>query len=131
MPSTYSEDLRRSVISFVERGHSRREAARVFETSASFVINLMRHYRLTGEISARPRGGARHTKLTVHRDEIIAWIEERPDMTLEEIALRLHETHEVSASTSGLSDMLRKAGYTYKKIAAGKRGYAHQAPPQT
>lgn len=129
MPSTYSEDFRRSIIRFVDRGHSRREAARVFETSASFVINLVRQYRRTGEMSARPRGGARHAKLTPYRDEIISWLEDRSDMTLEEMAARLEQDYGVSASTSGLSDMLCKAGYTYKKISAGKRGYARKTSP--
>jgi len=127
MPSTYSEDFRRSVVRFVGRGHSCHEAARVFETSASFVINLIRQYRRTGDISARQRGGVRHAKLTPYLEEITGWLKDRPDMTLQEMAARLERDHGVSASTSGLSDMLRKAGYTYKKIAVGKRGYARPA----
>ena len=130
MPSTYSEDFRRSIVRFVECGHSRRETARVYGTSASFVINLMRRYKSTGLISAFARGGVRHAKLTPYRDEIISWLEARPDMTLEEIAARLADRHDVSASTSGLSDMLRKAGYTYKKIAVGQRGHTRKTPPK-
>lgn len=130
MPSTYSDDFRRSVIAFVQKGHARREAARVFGTSASFVIKLMDRYEQTGRVSGLPRGGARHAKLTPYLDEIISWIEERPDITLQEMARQLEARYDLSASTSGLSDMLRKAGYTYKKIATGKRSYASKASPQ-
>ena len=60
MPQTYSVDLRRRIVAFVERGHSRREAARVFDVSPSFVIILMRRYKASGALMGRPRGGARH-----------------------------------------------------------------------
>lgn len=126
MPTAYSDDFRSSIIDFVGRGGSCREAARVFGTSASFVINMVRRHKLNGRVSALPRGGARHAKLTPHLDEIISWIDITPDITLHEMAAKLEERHGLSASTSGLSDMLRKAGYTYKKIATGQRGYARQ-----
>ena len=131
MSVAYSMDFRRAVAVHVGRGSSCSETARVFGTSRSFVIKLMRHVRETGELAPRPRGGARHTKLVDYRDEIIGWIHDRPDITLQQMAERLLETHGVTASSSGLSDLLRRAGYTYKKIAAGQRGYARQAQGQT
>lgn len=57
MPKTYCVDLRRRVIWFVEKGHSRREAARIFDLSPSFVMILMRRYKATGDLSGQPRGG--------------------------------------------------------------------------
>ena len=59
MPKSYSVDLRERVVRFVERGHSRRGAARHFEVSASFVINLMTHWRATGSLVPKRRGGKR------------------------------------------------------------------------
>lgn len=51
------------------------------------------------------------------------------DMRLQDqLCTKLAEDHGVSASISGLSDMLRKSGYTYKKITLGKRSHARQAP---
>jgi transposase len=127
MSSAYSMDFRRAVVAHVGRGSSCSQTARVFGTSRSFVIKLMRHFRETGDLAPRPRGGARHSKLVAFQHEIIGWIEARPDITLQQMAERLMDIHGVTASTSGLSDMLRRAGYTYKKIAAGQRGYARQA----
>ena len=116
MSAAYSMDFRRAVAAHVDRGFSCSRTAHVFGTSRSFVIKLMRRYRETGELAPRPRGGARHSKLIAFQDEIIGWIEDRPDITLHEMAERLTETHGVTASTSGLSDMLRRVGFKKKKI---------------
>lgn len=122
MPVAYSLDFRRAVAAHVEKGFSCSQTAQLFGTSRSFVIKLMRRYRETGGLSPRPCGGARHSKLTVFQDEIIGWIEAHPSLTLDQMSERLLAIHGVKASTSGLSDMLRRAGYTYKKIHAGQRG---------
>ena len=50
MPKPYSQDLRKRVVDFVEAGHSRRAAARHFDVSLSFVVNLMTAYRLRGSL---------------------------------------------------------------------------------
>jgi len=122
MPQTYSVDLRQRIVSFVEAGHSRRETARVFGVSPSFVIILMRRYRATGNLKARPRGGSRHDSLLRHLDILATWIETEPGLTLVEMSERLEADHGVSSTTSGLSKLLRRSGYTYKKIHAGERG---------
>lgn len=127
MPAAYSMDFRRAVAAHVAKGGSCSSTAAIFGTSRSFVINLMRRYRQTGELTPRPCGGARHHKLIDFQDEIIGWVETQPDITLRKIADRLLSKHQLTASTSGLSDLLRRAGYTYKKITLGQRGYARQA----
>jgi transposase len=124
MPKTYSVDLRRRIVSFVEKGHSRREAARVFDVSPSFVIILMRRYRSTGGLEGTPRGGARHDRLSRHLDRLVSWIEAEPGLTLEEMSERLRVRHGVRSTQSGLSKLLRRSGFTYKKIHAGERGGA-------
>jgi transposase len=45
MTKSYSLDLRRRVVRFVEAGHSCHEAARHFEVSVAFVVRLMGAYR--------------------------------------------------------------------------------------
>ena len=115
MPVAYSLDFRRAVAAHVGRGFSCSHTARVFGTSRSFVINLMRRYRETGDLGTRAWGGARHSKLIAFQDEIIGWITEQPDLTLAQMAERLMREHGVEASSSGLSSLLRRAGYTCKK----------------
>lgn len=122
MPVSYSMDFRRAVLAHVESGVSCSQASRVFGTSRSFVINLMRRYRETGELSPRLCGGANNTKLMDVQADVIGWVHDQPSITLQEIAMRLLEHHDLKASSSGLSDMLRRSGFTYKKIHAGGRG---------
>jgi len=128
MPKTYSVDLRRRVVRFVEKGHSRREAARVFELSPSFVIILMRRYKATGNLAGWSRGGTRHDRLSRHLDTLVSWIEAQPSLTLAEMSERLGVQHGVSSTESGLSKLLRRSGYTYKKIHAGQRSRAWSPP---
>ena len=72
-------------------------------------------YRETGELGTRAWGGARHSELIAFQGEMIGWITEQPDLTLAQMAERLMREHGVKASSSGLSSLLRRAGYTYKK----------------
>lgn len=129
MPETYSMDFRRAVVRHVETGVSCSQTARLFGTSRSFVINLVRRYRETGDLSPDPRGGVRRSKLTDVHHVIVAWIEEQPDITLREMVERLAQTHAMTASVSGLSDMLARSGFTYKKNHAGQRSRAWTPPP--
>ena len=130
MPRTYSVDLRRRIVAFVEGGHSCREAARIFDVSPSFVIILMRRYKASGRFAGSPRGGARHDSLSRHLKVLTEWIEADPSQTLSEMCERLNQEHETRATTSGLSKLLRRSGYTYKKIHVGERGGAWQAPQE-
>jgi transposase len=80
MPKPYSRDLRKRVVDFVEAGHSRRAAARHFDVSPSFVVNLMTSYRLRGSLIPKPIGG-RHAKLDPHRAFLLSRLAEKNDIT--------------------------------------------------
>jgi transposase len=128
MPRAYSVDLRERVVGFVGKGHSCRAAARHFGVSVTFAIVLMRRYRATKTLSARPSGGARRDGLLRHLEVLVGWIKAEPGMTLAEMSERLLSDHGVTSTQSGLSKLLRRSGYTYKKIHAGQRGRAWAAP---
>lgn len=57
MTSTYSEDLRERIVRSVDTGASRRSTARKFDVSVSFVIKLLRRWRMAGTLAAF--GGSR------------------------------------------------------------------------
>lgn len=128
MPRAYSMDLRERVVGFVEKGHSCRAAARHFGVSVTFAIVLVRRYRVTKALAARPSGGARRDGLSRHLQMLVDWIKAEPGITLAEISGRLLSDHGVTSTQSGLSKLLRRSGYTYKKIHAGQRGRAWAAP---
>jgi transposase len=72
MPKAYSLDLRKRVARFVGSGRSRHAAAAHFKVSVSFVVNLMKAYRMTGSLEPKPGGGRRHAKLDPHRAFLLA-----------------------------------------------------------
>ena len=72
MPQPLSNDLRERVVAFVEAGNSCNEAARHFDTSVSFAVNLMALFRETGSVEPRAIGGKRHGKLeALQRDSCL------------------------------------------------------------
>ena len=120
MGKSYSLDLRERVIEFVGSGGTRRQAAIHFVVSPSFAVKLWRRREKTGSLEpakqGRPLGGG---KLANHRDFLIAQVEKRPDITMPELAAELKAERGVKASPASLSRLLCRAGFTYKKNAAG------------
>jgi transposase len=121
MPQALSRRERECVVSFVEGGHSRREAAQVFNRAASTAVRIVRRFRETGSMEAKPRGGFRHGKLPPHRDFILAAVTERSDITMLELAAVLLEEKAVSVAPATLSRFLIACGLSLKKNASGKR----------
>lgn len=121
MPKPYSRDLRERVVRFVEEGYSRRAAAAHFKVSVSFVVNLMSAFGATGSLEPKPSGGRRHAKLEPHRIFLLAQVDEKPDITMPELAAALMAATGETASPAALSRWLIRAGYRFKKNSAGHR----------
>lgn len=121
MPKAYSRDLRERVVRFVEGGQSRHAAAAHFAVSVSFVVKLMKAFKTTGRLEAKPRGGRRHAKLDPHRDFLIACVTEKADITMSELAAQLVEAIGTKAEPASLSRFLIRNGYSFKKNSVGKR----------
>ena len=58
MAKACSSELRERVIEAVEMGASRREAAELYDVSASSAIKWVQRWRETGSATAKPRGGS-------------------------------------------------------------------------
>ena len=84
MSVAYSTDLRVRVIEAVAAGASRREAADCFGISVSSAIRWLRQWFDGGRAAAKPRGGS-CSPLEEHATWLLALIEERPDLTLEDV----------------------------------------------
>ena len=121
MPKPYSQDLRARVVRHVEAGHSRRAAAAHFGVSVSFVVNLMRAYRLRGSLAPKPLGGRRHAKLDPHRVFLLRRVAEKDDITMPELAGDLTAACGAKADPASLSRWLIRNGYRFKKNASGQR----------
>ena len=121
MPRAYSSDLRERIARFVNGGHSCRAAAAHFGVSVSFAVRLMAAYRASGSLQPRPSGGRRHAKLDPHRNCLLAWVAEQPDITMPELAEKLAAATGTRADPASLSRWLIRNGYRFKKNAAGQR----------
>lgn len=127
MGKGYSSDLRERVYGEIERGGSRRSAARRFGVSASTSVRLAQRMAAKGTLApekqGRPRGGG---KLAAHADVLIRWVEEDGDITMPELAAKLAAERGVVAHPASLSRFLIVEGFTVKKNAAGIRSRARR-----
>ena len=115
MPKAYSLDLRERVACFVDSGRSRHAAAAHFKVSVSFVVNLMKAYRMTGSLEPKPGGGRRHAKLDPHRAFLLARVAESDDITMPELAAELAAAMGTRADPASISRWLIRYGYRFKK----------------
>src|SRR6476620_8217841 len=117
MPKPYSLDRRERVVRFVDEGHSRHAAAAHFRVSVSFVVNLVKAFRVRGSLAPKPSGGRRHAKLEPHR----AFLLEKAAITMPELAAELAAATCEKADPASLSRWLIRIGYRFKKNSAGQR----------
>ncbi len=109
-----SEDLRIRLVKKVASGLSRRQAAAHFEVSASSAVRFVKQYEEEGTVSLKPRATYKR-RLDRYGEDILRWIDETPDMTLQELSERLQEVHAVRAPKSTLDDWLRRRKISFKK----------------
>lgn len=116
MTRPLSSDLRHRVIRAVEDGLSCRTAADRFGIAPSTAIKWMERYRRLGHAEPRPLGGDRRShRIEVYADELLSLIDEQPDITLEEMAAHLDETHGAAFSLSTIWRLLDRRGLSFKK----------------
>lgn len=120
MGKPISLDLRERIIGFIEDGDSRRGAAGHFGVSASCAIKLMERWRRTGSAAPERRGGS-VGKLAAHKDLLLARVEDKPDITMPELAETLKAETGTTAAPASLSRFLIRHGQRFKKNAAGQR----------
>jgi transposase len=106
-------DLRERVVTTVERGASRREAAEQFGLSPSVVILWMQRYQATGCVVPKPTGGS-VSPLDDYAEFILGLIQEQPDMTLDEIVQAMAKA-KIPGSRTAVWRFFERHGITVKK----------------
>ena len=82
--------LRRGGVDAVDDGGSGRSGAARFGVRVSAAIRWGARDRERGDLEPEKRGGnTRSHRIDAHRELIMSWIEEAPDLTLDEVAERL------------------------------------------
>ena len=111
---TISQDLRIRLVKKVTSGLSRRRAAAHFEVSVSSAVRFVRQYDDEGSVALKARAKSKR-RLDPYGADILDWIRETPDLTLQELSDRLMAVHEMHAPTSTIDDWLRDRKISYKK----------------
>ena len=93
MSRAYSEDLRIRLVRLVEDGTSARSAAKLFRVSASTAIKWMQRWRREKSVAPSPVRGHPRALLEGHAAWLLEMVEEKSDLTLEEIRTRLRKRH--------------------------------------
>lgn len=117
---TISQDLRIRLVKKVSSGMSRRQAAAHFEVSPSSAVRFTQQYETEGTVALKTRSPHKR-RLDPYGDDILCWIGETPDMTLQELSQRLSEIHAIRAPKSTIDDWLRARKISFKKNRTRQR----------
>lgn len=104
--SPYSNDLRKKVINYLEKGNSKKEASKVFELHRNTVSQWWKRYKKENLCCAKPRPGA---KRRLDQEALAEFVKSNPDSRLYEMASKFNVT------SAWISIVLRKLGFSYKK----------------
>jgi transposase len=103
-------------------GVSQRQLANRFRVSLSFLENLLKRLRETGDILPKPHGGGHPPKLQAEQLMLVkALVEADNDATLEELCEQLQQQTQVLVSRSTMGRMVQALQLTRKKNAPRDR----------
>jgi transposase len=113
MSKPYSLDLRERVVTSVEAGASRHEAAECYEVSVSSAIRWVQRFVRFGSAAAKPIGGST-SPLETHAAWLLGVVAKQPDLTLDEIVAAMRR-HGLGGSRSAVWRFFARHKITVKK----------------
>jgi transposase len=116
----YSEDLRKKIVSAVERGMSKAQAARLFDVSRT---SVKRYARIASQGESlkprqspgRPRKKDEKAQLLLEKD-----VEERPSATISQRRRFLEHITGTSLSDSTVRRLMKRLGFSQKNGLWGR-----------
>ena len=116
----YSEDLPKKIVSAVERGMPKAQAARLFDVSLSSVKRYSRTASKGGSLEprsspGRPRKADEKARLLLRRD-----VEERPAATIGQRRRFLEHVTGTTLSDSTLRRLMKRLGFSQKNGLWGR-----------
>lgn len=103
---SYSDDLRKRAIDYLEAGNKQKKAAEIFGVSTTTMSRWWHVYKKSGRRVALPRGGS---KGKVCKTTLQQFVASHPNKTLKEMG------EHFGVSGPAIGNLLRKLGYSYKK----------------
>ena len=118
MSRAYSADLRERVLGAVAAGSSARAAAARFGIGVATAVRWVRRWRETGERKAYRQGSPRRSRLDAHEAFLFGLVEERSDITLDEMCARLRADRGVDVARVTVWRFFSRRGWSFKKRLA-------------
>ena len=106
MTKSYSDDLRKRVIEYLDSGRNYKEASKLFKVSISAIGRWYRRWKEEGNYQPKIRGGS---KKRIDLKCLEEYVKANENMTLKAAA------KEFNVSSFTISYWLSKLGYSYKK----------------
>ncbi len=122
MPAPLSVDLRKRIVAAWEQGEGTwEEIANTFKVGVATVNRLIRRYRALATVEPAPHaGGQRHRVPEEDLPLVRALLDERPDLTVEELLNAYCAQHGKLVSRSTMSRAIERLGYTRKKSPSSR-----------
>lgn len=107
----YSDDLRQRVLALYDEGKKTKQVAEQLRVSRPWA----RRVKQRRDEPPRTVGGSTPKLDRAARQKLLAWVEEKPDATLEELRSRVRRELKVQVSVGCLWNTLRQLRLTFKK----------------
>jgi transposase len=111
----YPDEFRVFVVEQVEAGWSRRAAGRRLRVSAATAVRWAEHKRLTGRAERGPSKRKPRSPLEAHTGWLLELVDREPDLSLDQIVVRLAEALDVTTSRSAVDRFFHRHGISFKK----------------
>lgn len=120
MPNPHPQRLRQRAVLAYEAGEGTyAELSERYALGARTLERWVQRYRESGEVEARPKGGGWRSPVVLELvHEVVA---SEPDASTEELTKAYNARAAIAVSRSAFLRALRRAGYVFKKNAAGQR----------
>jgi transposase len=120
----YPDEFRVLLVEQVEAGSSRRAAGQRLRVSPATAVRWAQHKARTGRAD---RGAAKRpprSPLEAQTAWLLELVAQEPDLTLDQIVVRIAEARQVKTSRSALDRFFHRHGISFKKKPAGGRADA-------
>jgi transposase len=127
VPRPLSVDLRTRIVNACAAQElSQAEIAELFQVHLKTVEKLWKQWRTTQSVAIKPHAGGRATRLAPYAEDLRQWLDEKSDLTQEELIALLRERRHITVSQSMVSRALAQLGLPRKKKSL--RASEHNRP---
>jgi transposase len=120
----YPDEFRALLVEQVEAGSSRRAAGERLKVSAATAVRWADQKRRTGRVAREVLPRKARSPLEAQAAWLLELVDREPDLTLDQIVVRMVEALGVKTSRSALDRFFHRHGISFKKKPAGGRADA-------